>query len=62
MFQPVSSSFLSKIVGIVKGKNPEYKDAPKVIAHAEGRELTRVKPNGILKIAFQITIKEAEED
>ncbi|CAI2379079.1 unnamed protein product [Moneuplotes crassus] len=58
MFQPISSNILSKIMGFFKGKNPEYKDAPLVIAGAEGRELTRVKPNGLLRVSFQITIKE----
>jgi hypothetical protein len=36
----------------MSGKNPQYVDAPNLIAKAEGREVTRVKSGGIVKIAF----------
>ena len=37
------------------------RDAPKAMAKADGRSITRVIPNGSLKIAFQITNKNLKE-
>ena len=55
MFQPESSSIMTKFCGWFGGKQAEYKDAPNLIAKGEGREVTRVKAGGIMKITFQIT-------
>ena len=49
------------VMGWITGKNAEYRDAPGVIAKAEGRELTRVRPNGSVKISFQVTGKNLAE-
>ena len=54
-FTPVASSVLTKILGWATGKNAEYLDAPTLIAGGEGREVTRVKSGGLVKIVFQVT-------
>ena len=51
-FTPVASSMLTKILGWATGKNAEYMDAPTLIAGGEGREVTRVKSGGLVKIVF----------
>ena len=55
MFVPVSSSLLTSLFGWMSGKQPKYVDAPNLIARAEGREVTRVKSGGIVKISFQVS-------
>ena len=59
-FSPISSSILSKFLGWVTGKNAEFKNAPKLLAGGEGREVTRVKSGGIVKVVFQVTLKNME--
>jgi len=58
MFQPFSSSLLTRVSGWIRGKNSEYRDAPAMIAKAEGRALTRVKGSGSIKVSFQVTQKD----
>mmetsp|Transcript_6984 Transcript_6984/g.7827 ORF Transcript_6984/g.7827 Transcript_6984/m.7827 type:complete len:96 (+) Transcript_6984:468-755(+) len=55
MFAPVTSSIFGKFLGWIKGNPAEYKDAPNLIAKGEGREVTRVKSGGLIKVTFQIT-------
>jgi hypothetical protein len=55
MFCPVGNSIFSGFYGWLTGKSADYIDAPKIIASAEGREVTKVKAGGIIKIEFQVT-------
>ena len=61
MFKPISSSLLTKFFGWLAGKNAEYVDAPRLIAKAEGREVTRVQSGGLVKVTFQVTLRRFEE-
>eukprot|EP00824_Muranothrix_gubernata_P016396 TRINITY_DN33973_c0_g1_i1.p1 TRINITY_DN33973_c0_g1~~TRINITY_DN33973_c0_g1_i1.p1 ORF type:complete len:200 (+),score=23.86 TRINITY_DN33973_c0_g1_i1:61-660(+) len=57
LFAPVSSSGLASWVGKIMGQRPEYLD-PKIVARGEGREVTRVRSHGIVKIVFNIVTKD----
>ena len=61
MFSPISSSVLSRFIGWFVGHQAEYKDAPNLIAKGNGREVTRVKSGGLVKINFQITQRNLEK-
>lgn len=60
-FSPISSSTLTKVLGWAFGKNAEYKDAPNLIAKGQGREVTRVKSGGLIKVIFQVTTRNLEK-
>ena len=60
-FSPISSSVLTKFLGWATGKNAEYKDAPNLIAKGQGREVTRVKSGGLIKVIFQVTTRNLEK-
>ena len=60
MFTPISSNIFSKFFGWVTGAKVEYKDAPKLLAKGEGREITRVQSGGLIKVSFQITQRNIE--
>ena len=55
MFSPLTSSIFGKFIGWFRGIQAEYKDAPNLIAKGEGREVTRVKSGGLVKVTFQVT-------
>ncbi|XP_028310963.1 B9 domain-containing protein 1 isoform X2 [Gouania willdenowi] len=42
------------------GRRPEYTD-PKVVAHGEGREATRVRSQGFVTVSFHITTKDMKK-
>lgn len=61
VFTPVSSSFLSELLGTIMGKPAEY-IAPRDLLHKnEGREVTRVMPSGTVKVQFHVTMKDIQE-
>ena len=41
-FRPISNSLWAEFLGWLGGKKAEHIDAPKTLAKAEGREVTRV--------------------
>jgi len=61
MFAPVSSSWLTRLIAWVMGNFAEYIDAPKTLAEAEGREVTRVRAEGVVKVVFQVTIRNLDK-
>jgi len=61
MFTPVSSSWIARFVSWVTANFADYIDAPKTITETEGREVTRVKTEGFIKISFQVTLKNFEK-
>ena len=61
LFSPITSSTITKFVGWLTGHQAEYKDAPNLVAKGEGREVTRVKSGGLVKIKFQVTQRNLEK-
>ena len=61
MFSPVSSSWIARLFAYLSGKSAEYINPIKALADNEGREVTRVKPEGIVKMVFQITTRNMDK-
>lgn len=61
LFAPVSSSILSQVFGYLKGQQAEYISPSELLSKNEGREVTRVQSGGIVKVIFQVTMKDMEE-
>ena len=61
IFSPITSSVLRKFMGIIAGQTTELKNAPKVIASGDGREITRTKSEGSIKVVFQVTLRDMDK-
>jgi B9 domain-containing protein 1 len=61
IFSPITSSVILKMVGILAGQRAEIINAPKVISTGEGREITRAKSEGSVKIVFQVTLRDMDK-
>ncbi|RZF34254.1 hypothetical protein LSTR_LSTR015699 [Laodelphax striatellus] len=57
MFVPESSSVLQRVTSWLTGRRPEYVD-PRVLAHGEGREVTRVRSQGRVWVNFNVLTKD----
>ncbi|RNA24830.1 B9 domain-containing 1 [Brachionus plicatilis] len=60
LFVPESTSLLQKFFAWSQGRRPEYID-PRVLAHGEGREVTRVRSQGFLNLSFNIVTKDMKK-
>ena len=60
IFSPITSSVIFKILGMIKGQRAEYINAPQVVASGEGREITRTKSEGTVKVVFQVTNRDMD--
>ncbi|KAJ8037662.1 B9 domain-containing protein 1 [Holothuria leucospilota] len=60
MFVPEASSRFQKFLGWFMGRRPEYVDT-NVVARGEGREVTRVRSQGHLKVKFSIVTKDMKK-
>ncbi|CAG02687.1 unnamed protein product, partial [Tetraodon nigroviridis] len=60
MFVPEPTWRLQKFTSWLLGRRPEYTD-PKVVAHGEGREVTRVRSQGFVTVSFHILTKDMKE-
>ncbi|XP_019615024.1 PREDICTED: B9 domain-containing protein 1-like [Branchiostoma belcheri] len=60
MFVPESTSKLQKFVSWFLGRRPEYVD-PKVVAQGEGREVTRVRSQGKVRVSFNVVTKDMKK-
>ena len=47
-FRPISNSLCIEFLGWLRGKKAEHIDAPKTLAKAEGRKVTRVRAMELL--------------
>jgi hypothetical protein len=56
MFVPESASLLQRFGSWFTGTRPEYVD-PRVVAGGEGREVTRVRTQGFVKIVLNVVVK-----
>lgn len=61
IFSPITSSVISNFLGLLDGQKAELKNAPKVIASGDGREITRTKSEGTIKVIFQITLRDMDK-
>jgi B9 domain-containing protein 1 len=61
IFSPLTSSVILKMLGIFVGQRAEIINAPKVVASGEGREITRTKSEGSIKIVFQVTLRDMDK-
>lgn len=57
VFCPIASSLVSSLIGTIKGTPAQYIKPSEVISKNEGREVTRVVSAGIVKIQFNVTLK-----
>jgi len=48
-------------MGILVGQKAEIINAPKVLSSGEGREITRTRSEGFVKIVFQITTRDMDK-
>ena len=57
VFRPISSSFMAEICGQVKGTPAHYLTPTTLLDTNNGREVTRVVSVGIVKVQFNVTMK-----
>ncbi|TKR81685.1 hypothetical protein L596_015517 [Steinernema carpocapsae] len=60
MFVPEASTKIQEFLGYLTGKRPEFVD-PKIVGTHEGREATRVRTQGLIKITFNAIIKDIKQ-
>jgi len=60
MFVPESSSKFQKFTSWFLGRRPEFVD-PKVVAQGEGREVTRVRSQGSVKVTFSVVTRDMKK-
>ena len=60
LFVPESTSKLQQFLAWLRGRRPEYVD-PRVIAHGDGREVTRVRSQGHMNLTFNIVTKDMKK-
>ena len=60
LYTPVSSSLCQRLTAWVTNNPPEFFDS-KFIAQGKGREVTRVRSHGVVKISFNVTTKNMSE-
>ena len=61
VFTPISSSVLSDFLGMIAGKPAEYISPAELLYKNEGREVTRVKSAGTVKVQFNVTMKNFQQ-
>ena len=59
MYTPLSSSILQRFIAWMSGTHPEFFDS-KFVTQGEGREVTRVKNTGVVKVTINIMTKGME--
>jgi B9 domain-containing protein 1 len=58
-FTPASSSLLQEFIAWITGNPPELYDS-KFVAQGEGREVTRVKAGGLVKVVVNVATRGME--
>ena len=56
VFVPLASSPLNEVLGVVSGRRPEFLDG-KFVARGEGREVSRVRSQGVVKVVMNVTVR-----
>ncbi|KAI3380691.1 hypothetical protein SNEBB_004462 [Seison nebaliae] len=57
LFVPQSTSLHQQFLSWIRGRRPEYVD-PRIVAHSEGREITRCRSQGYINLSFNVVIKD----
>ncbi|XP_076043015.1 B9 domain-containing protein 1 [Oratosquilla oratoria] len=57
MFVPESASSLQKFIAWLTGRRPEFTD-PRIVAQGRGREVTRVRSQGVVDMQLNIMMKD----
>jgi len=57
MFVPESSSYMQKLSAWLLGRRPEFID-PCIVAQSEGREVTRVRSQGSVRLKLNVLTKD----
>mmetsp|Transcript_18159 Transcript_18159/g.29836 ORF Transcript_18159/g.29836 Transcript_18159/m.29836 type:complete len:192 (-) Transcript_18159:228-803(-) len=60
MFTPMSSSRIQQFTAWLTGMKPEYVD-PKFVSKGAGREITRTRSSGTVKVQFSIVTKDMNQ-
>eukprot|EP01006_Ploeotia_vitrea_P026784 TRINITY_DN59729_c2_g1_i1.p2 TRINITY_DN59729_c2_g1~~TRINITY_DN59729_c2_g1_i1.p2 ORF type:complete len:167 (-),score=80.75 TRINITY_DN59729_c2_g1_i1:58-558(-) len=60
LYRPRSSSMCQRLRAWITATPPEFLDS-KFFAYSDGREVTRVQSNGVVKVTFNITTKNMTE-
>ena len=60
IFRPIASSFMAEICGQLRGKPVRYLSHKTLLNSNEGREVTRVCSAGVVKVQFNITMKDMQ--
>ncbi|OZC08496.1 B9 protein [Onchocerca flexuosa] len=60
MFVPEASTLLQRFIGWLTGKRAEFID-PKIVATADGRQVTKVRSQGIIIITMDIVLKDMKK-
>lgn len=61
IFSPITSNVFSRFFGTLFGTKAELINAPKVISSGEGREITRTKSEGSIKVIFQVSHRDMDK-
>lgn len=61
IFKPIPTSGFTGFLGYMLGNTAELKNFDKVISSGEGREVTRVRSVGYVKVKFHITLVNFEK-
>ena len=60
LYTPVSSSLCQRLSAWITNNPPEFFDS-KFIAQGKGREVTRVRSHGVVKVTFNVTTKNMQQ-
>ncbi|KAJ3360094.1 B9 domain-containing protein 1 [Allomyces javanicus] len=60
LFAPLASSPLNQFLSWITGRRPEFVD-PFLVARSEGRQVTRVRSNGTVKLVLDVFLKDMEK-
>uniref|UniRef100_A0A915PJY3 B9 domain-containing protein 1 n=1 Tax=Setaria digitata TaxID=48799 RepID=A0A915PJY3_9BILA len=60
MFVPEASTLLQRFIGWLTGKRAEFVD-PRIAAIADGRQVTRVRSQGIVTVTMDIVLKDMKK-
>ena len=61
MFGFIPDSLFKRFMSWFTGNFADYIDSPKILASAEGRGVTKVKAEGLIKVVFQVTIRNLDK-
>ncbi|EFO17797.1 hypothetical protein LOAG_10702 [Loa loa] len=60
LFVPEASTLLQRVIGWLTGKRAEFVD-PRIVATADGRQVTKVRSQGIITITMDIVLKDMKK-